>query len=443
LAATPLEASDPIDSESNALARQYQKKSDREHVLDTPDTYIGSVESVESDMWVFDRSSDRIIQRTIEYIPGLYKLFDEGIVNCRDHVVRMLQSSALDKKCVSFIETTIGEDGTITFENDGTGIDVAKHPEYDLWIPEMIFGHLRTSTNYDKSEKKIVGGKNGFGFKLALIWSTRGSVETVDHIRGLKYTQEFRNNLSEICPPIITKVAKSVKPYTRVSFTPDYARLGVPGLSADMLALMTKRVYDIGALTDLGTKKLRIGLNGALTPAKNFQQYVDLYLGPKAEAPRVYEAMGERWEYVVAMSPTQQFEQVSFANGICTFKGGADREEEEAGVVQELDQGDPRTHDCVSAVRRGEPEFRQPDQGFPEHAVVGLRVGLRGERRLCGEAGEDRRDGRGVRHLGAQRGEDGQEERRKEDGQCARNTELYGREFRGRREVEGLRAHSV
>ena len=54
--------------------------------------------------------------------------------------------------------------------NDGNGIDIEKHPEYDIWIPEMIFGHMRTSTNYDKSEKKIVGGKNGFGFKLVLIW---------------------------------------------------------------------------------------------------------------------------------------------------------------------------------------------------------------------------------------------------------------------------------
>lgn len=53
--------------------------------------------------------------------------------------------------------------------------------------------------------KKIVGGKNGFGFKLALIWSIRGSIETVDHIRGLKYKQEFNDNLNEICPPQITK----------------------------------------------------------------------------------------------------------------------------------------------------------------------------------------------------------------------------------------------
>jgi DNA topoisomerase-2 len=69
--------------------------------------------------------------------------------------------------------------------NDGNGIDVAEHPEYKVYIPELIFGHLRTSTNYNKDEKKIVGGKNGFGFKLVLIWSTYGSVETVDHVRGL------------------------------------------------------------------------------------------------------------------------------------------------------------------------------------------------------------------------------------------------------------------
>ncbi|MEI7931286.1 MAG: tetratricopeptide repeat protein, partial [Actinomycetes bacterium] len=149
-----------------------------------------------------------IIEKNIEYIPGLFKLFDEGIVNCRDHVVRMLQAiSAGQQNCipVSNIEITISEDGTITMLNDGNGIDVAEHPEHKTWIPQMIFGELRTSTNYDKEEKKIVGGKNGFGFKLVLIWSTYGSVETVDHFRGLKYVQEFKDNLSEICKPSITK----------------------------------------------------------------------------------------------------------------------------------------------------------------------------------------------------------------------------------------------
>ena len=309
-------------STDNSLAKQYQRKTDKQHILDNPDTYIGSVENVDAQQWVFDDASNRVVLRDIEYVPGLYKLFDEGIVNCRDHVIRMIQSKLLDKKFVSYIDIDIEEDGTITMTNDGNGIDIAKHPEYDLWIPEMIFGHLRTSTNYDKNEKRIVGGKNGFGFKLVLIWSLYGRVETIDHTRCLKYVQEFHNNLDTLSPPKITKVSMNTKPYTKVTFRPDYKRLGVNGLTPDMLALMKKRVYDIGAVTDHSIKKIKVNYNKSLVPVKNFQQYIDMYIGGKDVSKRVYESTDERWEYAVAMSPTHEFLHVSFVNGICTFKGG-------------------------------------------------------------------------------------------------------------------------
>ena len=306
---------------SENLASQYQQKTDKQHILDNPDTYIGSVETIDSNMWIFDDTKSMIDLKTIEYNPGLYKLFDEAIVNARDHVVRMIQSQNADKKNVTFIETTISEDGTITIINDGNGIDVAKHPENQLWIPEMVFGHLRTSTNYNKDEKKIVGGKNGFGFKLVLIWSTYGYIETVDHTRGLKYTQEFKSNLDEICPPTITK-CKSAKPYTKIVFKPDYNRLGLQGLTPDIMALFKKRVYDIGAVTDHSVKKIKVIYNGEPVPIKNFIQYIDLYIGQKSDTPRVYESPNDRWEYAVGISKTHEFAQISFVNGICTHKGG-------------------------------------------------------------------------------------------------------------------------
>lgn len=302
------------------LANKYQQKTDKEHIIDNPDTYIGSVEVVDSNLWILSKTGDKIIEENIKYIPGLFKLFDEGIVNCRDHVVRMQQAlSNKQDNCipVSSIEVTIDEDGTITMMNDGNGIDVAEHPEHKIWIPEMIFGHLRTSTNYDKTEKKIVGGKNGFGFKLVLIWSTYGSVETVDHIRGLKYKQEFKNNLDEIGKPSITKC--KTKPYTKITFKPDYKRLGINGLTPDIIALLKKRTYDVAAVTD---KNLKVKYNGQLVPVKNFEQYINMYIGEKSDSPRVYEENGERWEYAVALTPTNEFVQVSFVNGIHTSKGG-------------------------------------------------------------------------------------------------------------------------
>ena len=303
----------------SSLSKQYQKKTDKQHILDNPDTYIGSIENVDSTTYISENDS-KINLKSIELVPGLYKLFDEGIVNCRDHVVRMNQkvSNNIDNAIpVSYIDIQINDDDSITMINDGNGIDVAKHPEYDTWIPEMIFGHLRTSTNYDKDEKKIVGGKNGFGFKLVLIWSTEGSIETVDHVRGLKYSQNFKSNLDVIEKPVIKKC--KTKPYTKITFKPDYKRFGISGLSEDMKNLFIRRVYDIAACT---SKNVKVKLNGNVLPIKSFLQYIDLYIGSKNENSRVHEICNERWEYAVALSPTHEFQQVSFVNGIFTSKGG-------------------------------------------------------------------------------------------------------------------------
>jgi DNA topoisomerase-2 len=292
------------------LSKKYQKKTDKEHILDNPDTYIGSIENVEQDMYVFQ--DGKIKDIVMNYNPGLYKLFDEGIVNCRDHYIRM--KNVKDGEQVSQINISI-ENGTITMYNNGNGIDIEKHPEYNIWIPEMIFGHLRTSTNYNKNEKKITGGKNGFGFKLVLIWSTYGKIETVDHIRGLKYIQEFENNLDVIHKPKITK-CKS-KPYTRVTFTPDYERLKVGTLEENMLKLFQRRVYDIAGVTP---KDVKVKFNDELIKTNEFKNYIQMYLDDEQKKHVVFDNVNDRWSYGVVLS--NEYKQVSFVNGINTSKGG-------------------------------------------------------------------------------------------------------------------------
>jgi DNA topoisomerase-2 len=298
-----------------------QMKTDKQHILEVPDTYVGSVENIESNLWIMNEDNTRIILKTAFYVPGLYKIFDEAIVNCRDHVVRMqskIANETPNSLAVTNIEVEILLDGSITMTNNGNGMDVAKHSEYDLWIPEMIFAHLRTSTNYNKSEKKITGGKNGFGVKLAFIWSTYACIETVDHIRGLKYVQEFENNLDIIHPPKITKCSN--KPYTKITFKPDYERYKIPELTNDIIGLFKRRVYDIAAVTD---KTVKVKYNGTTIPIKNFEQYINMYIGDKSDCKRIYETSENgRWEYAVALTPMNEFIHVSFVNGIYTSKGG-------------------------------------------------------------------------------------------------------------------------
>ena len=127
-----------MNTTDDNLSHKYQQKTDKQHILDNPDTYIGSVEEVDSNLWILNDTNDKIIEKNIKYIPGLFKLFDEGIVNCRDHVVRMQQallSGQTNAVPVTNIDVSIQEDGTIVMINDGNGIDVAQHPEYKIWIP--------------------------------------------------------------------------------------------------------------------------------------------------------------------------------------------------------------------------------------------------------------------------------------------------------------------
>lgn len=64
------------------------------------------------------------------------------------------------------------EENKISVWNNGRGVPVQIHQEHGIYVPDLIFGHLLTSSNYDDNDKKTTGGRNGFGAKLANIFST-------------------------------------------------------------------------------------------------------------------------------------------------------------------------------------------------------------------------------------------------------------------------------
>jgi len=150
------------------------------------------------------------------------------------------------------------------------------------------------------------------------IFSKKFIVETVDGSRKRHYTQVFENNMIIKNEPVIEEDYKE-KPFTRITFYPDFERFGMEGMDADILGLLRKRVYDMCACTD---KSVSVFLNGEKLDFKNFENYVNLFIGDKSEVKRVYHNDNERWEYCVCLSPDDKFEQVSFVNGIYTFKGG-------------------------------------------------------------------------------------------------------------------------
>lgn len=301
-----------------SIAEKYKKMDQQEHVLAKPGMYIGSIEADCCDVWVID--SGKMVKKNIKYIPGLFKIYDEIIVNAIDQATRLLSLKEKDKS-INLLKT-IGisiskETGIIEVTNDGDGIEVVEHPEHGMYIPEMIFGYLLTSTNYDETEERVVGGTNGIGAKAANIFSKWFEVETVDAQRKLMYKQKFEENMTIKNPPEITKFAK--KPYTTIRFLPDYERFGMKVISDDMYLMMEKRAYDVCAVTN---NDIIVYFNGEKLDYKNFEKYVDLYLGGKDSHTRVYESINDRWEIVASYNNFNGFEQISFVNGIWTIRGG-------------------------------------------------------------------------------------------------------------------------
>ena len=351
------ETDDATDNNNlDDVAEKYKKKSQLEHIKDLPDTYIGSIVKETSPMWTayFENKSNKnkdkdndndndhdidndedednnkskqtvkIISKDIEIVPGIRNITEEILINAFDNMNRVIQKNLInvangDKKRlkkVSYIKVWVDrEKGQISIENDGEGIDVVMHPVEKVYVPQMIFGELLTSGNYNKDEEKITGGKNGYGAKLTNIFSTYFKIETVDRHRKLKYTQEYRDNMSIKGEPIVESYKGDS--FTRITFIPDYAKFSLKGMSLDFNNLIRKRTIDMFACS---RQQLDVYYNDEKVELKTFTDYMKLYLEP--DHLTVSCKPNDRWEIGACMSPTFSFQHVSFVNGINTHQGG-------------------------------------------------------------------------------------------------------------------------
>jgi len=308
------------------MAETYKKHTHREHILELPDTYIGSVETTEETRWVFDATESKMTHRKLKFNPGFYKLFDEIIVNARDALVRSQQDETrIPVKRIDITVGTVNGKFTVSVKNDGDGIPIQQHETEKCWIPELIFGHLLTSSNYNKDEEKIVGGKNGYGSKVVSVFSEEFHISVRDPKSGQKYEQTWKKNMSICGKPSISK-DKATKGYVEVTYVPDINRF--QGLSLeDMTLVLHTRAIELAALAG---KDVKVTWNGEEIKVDTFEKFVRLFLRADAEKCLAYERCGPRWEVAAVLTRnlfsedlgTPEDRHISFVNGINTRKGG-------------------------------------------------------------------------------------------------------------------------
>lgn len=296
---------------SISVEEKYTKKTQLEHILDRPDTYIGDVEPIMKSSWVI--KDEELKWEEISYSPGFYKLFDEILVNATDNVVN-------DKTCNAIDIIINPEENLIVVKNNGEGIEIQKHSKYDMWVIELIMGNLLTGSNYNDSEERTTGGRNGFGAKLTNAFSKEFTVSVVNQTSRKSYVQTWNDNMSRVSKPIIKDVkskSAKIKSYTQISYQPDLERFKMDKISEDVVNLFRKRAYDAAALS--GAK---VTFNGEPIQIKNFKQYVKMYCETLGSLPPVFEENNDRWVIGVSHLPGGEFKQISYVNGISTNNGG-------------------------------------------------------------------------------------------------------------------------
>lgn len=110
------------------------------------------------------------------------------------------------------------------------------------------------------------------------------------------------------------------KDFVSVTFYPQFKLFNMTnGFDEDIMALMSKRVYDMAGMMP----KVKVSLNEKEIDIKSFSEYVDMYFEKNSSPQKIFdkEINNERWEVIVSISDGE-FKQVSFVNSVCTSKGG-------------------------------------------------------------------------------------------------------------------------
>lgn len=256
------------------IEETYQELSELDHIIKRPNIWVGSIKEELKMMYIYDSSEGKISMDEITYSPAMLKIFDEVLSNSCDEFRRETNLG------LNEIKVTVNKDDNSITVYDNGGIPVVKHKEAKCYVPEFIFGRLRTSSNYDDTETRIGVGTNGVGSALCNVFSTKFIIDTCDGKNS--YHRSWEDNMRKLCDDL--KVVKSKQHFTQTKFYIDFSKFDISDkyITDDFIKLIEKRCIDASA----GNFGLKISFElikdnkqiySSKWKFKNFEDYIELY----------------------------------------------------------------------------------------------------------------------------------------------------------------------
>jgi DNA topoisomerase-2 len=329
---------------------EFKKLSLHDQILLRPDSFLGSTikPKIPIKEWIKARNNEDdhiFVQKPVSYPDGLRRMTMEGLSNVIDNIWRSKQYKIPAKIMKFYLDKNTGWH---KIWNDGKPIPLDLFENSEDYIPEVLFGQLLSSSNYDDSEHRKTSGRNGVGATCINIFSDEFLLEIYNPAFKAIYKQSWKNNMyDKTKPEFITDkkqfpINEGKTGYTMISWKPDFKRFGMTGIEDDYLSVIEKTIYDYALIAKM-TGDVKTFYNDQLIIIDDLKSYAELYIGNKNNSisdqeedsddenssPKVKEIIQLKSKDCTAVliprvgSSKEDLMHISFMNGILTKEGGA------------------------------------------------------------------------------------------------------------------------
>lgn len=289
---------------SNPNANEYIHLSEHNRVLKSSDIYIGSSERIPRTVSGF--KDGKLFKMQTMIAEGLVHIFLEVLGNAADNVQRS-RDQGFDPKVIE-VEIT---ESRVKVINYGRWIPVEQ--KNGVYIPQLIFGTIGTSSNYERIAGTTYIGKNGIGAKAANIFSKAFEVKCDDPARKLRYRARWTKNMFNVKPPVIEQDANLTEGRTEVTFCPDFPRFQQPAFCQEDLWILAAHCAEVSL-----TRNIPVYFNGQKIHYKNISEYANSFFDDNVN--KIFHE-GPEYQLCIADTPNEAI-HTSFVNGVLTCEGG-------------------------------------------------------------------------------------------------------------------------
>lgn len=282
--------------------RDFKVLDEREHILTRPAMYIGSVVSVEKELWLYNKDDNKFSFASTKFVPALLKICDEIVDNSLDVAIDGNFTN------ISSIRVNVSDD-EISVVDDGPGIPVAPPAggdEKGRNCPEIAWTQMRSGTSFKENRKGP--SANGVGSTCCNVFC-KSFIGTSDDGHKRQVVSCY-DNLNVIK---VSKATKSKgKSGVSVVMKPDLERFGIKTIDDVHKGLIYQRLLNLS----ICYPQLTFYFNGkkiTTNPKKFGAMFSD----------EAIVASSKNATIVVFPNEYDEFKHYSYVNGLNCVRGGS------------------------------------------------------------------------------------------------------------------------